>query len=556
MRVLGFSVGHDKGAVIIENGKILIGITQERLSRVKHDGAHVGGLIPVESIRYCLDNASLTFKDIDLWVYSTTEEIDDVLIKFKKELGYDISSKHEFLPHHLAHAYSTFFSSGFDDAVVVVADASGSILNERNRLPEWYPDISRDGLEEDECWTEGISIYNFTKNEYKETYKKWIKYPVPINDGQGVSVGTVYSEGSLQLIYEPQNHTWPAGKLMGLASYADKSIVNEAPYYIVWTEDKDIFIPNNRIYPKVTYDSDFFSRACVAGIYQREQERVSVMLAEKGKQYSESKNICVAGGSFLNCNSNEQILKSGLYEKCYFLPPSDDSGIPLGCAWYGYQQVSPIKKVKQLSPYLGKIYTEIEIVSAINEYPNMEFKRYEKFDELIEELSYLLKQNRVIGWFQNGSEIGPRALGNRSILASPINKWMTGYINSDIKRREWYRPFAPAVLFEHQSEIFDSDVFSPYMLVTTTVKEEWRNKIPAVTHVDNSARHQSVTVESNDRFYKLIKAFYNKTGVPVLLNTSFNGPHEPMVESPSDAIKSMFDCKLDFLVLGDILIKR
>jgi carbamoyltransferase len=133
---------------------------------------------------------------------------------------------------------------------------------------------------------------------------------------------------------------------------------------------------------------------------------------------------------------------------------------------------------------------------------------------------------------------------------------MTGYINSDIKKREWYRPFAPAVLFEHQSEVFESDVFSPYMLVTTTVKEEWRNKIPAVTHIDNSARHQSVTSESNPRFHKLINAFYNKTGVPVLLNTSFNGPHEPIVESPSEAIKSMYGCKLDFLVLGNILIKR
>jgi carbamoyltransferase len=343
---------------------------------------------------------------------------------------------------------------------------------------------------------------------------------------------------------------------MGLASYADKDIVAQAPDYAVWTDDGDILIPNNKIYPRVTHDSDFFSRACVAGIYQREQERISLMLAEKGKEFSDSKNICVAGGSFLNCNSNEQILNSGLYENCYFIPPSDDSGIPLGCAWYGYQLVSPIKKVQQLSPYLGKTYSDIEIANALNEYPNLVMSKYDDFDELVEEVSHLLKENRIIGWFQNGSEIGPRALGNRSILASPIQKWITGYINSDVKKREWYRPFAPAVLFEHQSEVFESDVFSPYMLVTTTVKEEWRDKIPAVTHIDNSARHQSVTEESNPRFYKLINAFYNKTGVPVLLNTSFNGPHEPIVESPSEAIKSMFSCKLDFLVLGNILIKR
>ena len=556
MRVLGFSVGHDKGAVIIENGKILIGITQERISRIKHDGAHVGGLIPVESIKYCLDNTALSFKDIDLWVYSTTEEVDDVLAKFFSDFKYDITEKSQFLPHHLAHAYSTFFSSGFEDSVVVVADASGSIHHNKNLLSEWYPNLDREGLGPKENWTEGISIYHFTKTKYEEVYKKWIKYPVPIDTNEGVSVGTVYSLGSLQLIYEPQNHTWPAGKLMGLASYADKKIVDEAPEFVRWTEDGDILIPNNTIYPRVNYDSDFFSRACVAGIYQREQEKVSVMLAELGKKLSNSKNICVAGGSFLNCNSNEQILNSGLYQKCYFLPPSDDSGIPLGCAWYGYQQISPIKKIKPLSPYLGKIYSDTEIFNAINSFPSLEFHKYDNFEVLINEVSDLLSQNRVIGWFQDGSEIGPRALGNRSILASPINKWMTGYINSDIKKREWYRPFAPAVLFEHQSEIFDSGIYSPYMLVTTLVKESWREKIPAVTHIDNSARHQSVTSESNPKFYKLINAFYKKTGVPVLLNTSFNGPHEPIIETPLDAINSMYNCKLDFLVMGNILIKR
>ena len=167
-----------------------------------------------------------------------------------------------------------------------------------------------------------------------------------------------------------------------------------------------------------------------------------------------------------------------------------------------------------------------------------------------------MSQNRVIGWFQDSSELGPRALGNRSILASPIESWMTGHINSDIKHREWYRPFAPAVLFEHQSEIFESDVYSPYMLVTTTVKEEWRNKIPAVVHIDNSSRHQSVTEESNYKFYQLIHSFYKKTGVPVLLNTSFNGPHEPIVETPQNALSTFLSQGLDILVLGNYIITK
>jgi carbamoyltransferase len=554
MRVLGFSVGHDKGAVIIENGKVIVGITQERISRIKHDGAHQGGLIPFESINYCLNSIGITYKDIDLFVYSTTELEDKTASDFFRKYN-DIShDRLFFIPHHLAHAYSTFFSSGFDDAAVIVADASGSILNYKNKLHLWY-EVDRTGLNPDEDWTEGISIYHFKKNEYNEVYKKWIKYPVPIDTNEGVSVGTVYSQGSLQLIYEPNEHTWPAGKLMGLASYADEEIVKEAPEYI---QDlgNDIYIPNNAIYPKVTWRSDFYSKSCVAGIYQREQERVSLMLAKKAKELTDSENICVAGGSFLNCNSNEKILNSGLFEGCYFIPPSDDSGIPLGCAWYGYQLMSPIEKNNFLSPYIGKNYSNNDIVSAINQYPNLYHERFDDFDELVDKVSHWLTQNRVIGWFQDQSEIGPRALGNRSILASPINKWMTGHINSDIKKREWYRPFAPAVLFEHQSEIFDSNVFSPYMLVTTNVKESWRDKIPAVTHIDGSARHQSVSEKSNYKFYKLIESFYNKTGVPVLLNTSFNGPHEPIVETPKNAIDTMLSCKLDYLVIGNYLIKR
>lgn len=432
MRVLGFSVGHDKGAVIIEDGKVVVGITQERISRIKHDGAHQGGIIPFESINYCLNSIGITYKEIDYFVYSTTELEDKTASDFFRKYS-DVSyEKLYFIPHHLAHAYSTFFSSGFDDAAVVVADASGSILNFKNKLHLWY-EVDREELSSDEDWTEGISIYHFTKKNYKEVYKKWIKYPVPLNTSESTSLGTVYSQGSLQLIYEPNSNTWPAGKLMGLASYADKNIVDEAPEFVRELED-DIFISNDIIYPKVSWKSDFFSRACVAGIYQRQQEKASLILAKMAKKFTDSENICVAGGSFLNCNSNELILNSGLYKNSYFIPPSDDSGIPLGCAWFAYQKLTEIEEVEQLSPYLGKTYERNEVIEALNEYTGLEYSEYQDFNSLLDEISYWLTQNRIIGWFQGGSEIGPRALGNRSILASPIQSWMTGHINSDIKK--------------------------------------------------------------------------------------------------------------------------
>lgn len=554
MRVLGFSVGHDKGAVIIEDGKVVVGITQERLSRVKHDGAHQGGIIPFDSINYCLNAIGITYKEIDSFVYSTTELEDKTSYDFFKKYSDVDYDKLFFIPHHLAHAYSTFFSSSFDEAAVIVADASGSILNYKNKLHLWY-DVDKLKLDTNEDWTEAISLFHFTKNDYKEVYKKWIKYPTPLNTSEGTSLGTSYSQGSLQLIFEPVNNTWPAGKLMGLASYANKEIVDEAPSFVEELED-DIFISNNIIYPNVSWKSDFYSKACVAGIYQKTQEKASLILAKMAQKLTDSENVCVAGGSFLNCNSNELILNSGLYKNCYFIPPSDDSGIPLGCAWFAYQRLTDIENTDQLSPYIGKSYDRKEIIQALNDTPGLVFTEYEDFDLLIDQTSHWLSQNRVIGWFQGGSEIGPRALGNRSILASPINSWMTNYINSDIKKREWYRPFAPAVLFEHQSKIFNSEIYSPYMLVTTTVKEEWRDKIPAVVHIDNSSRHQSVTENNNPKFYSLIRKFYEKTNVPVLLNTSFNGPKEPIVETPKEAIRTFLETNLDFLVINNFLISK
>jgi len=218
--------------------------------------------------------------------------------------------------------------------------------------------------------------------------------------------------------------------------------------------------------------------------------------------------------------------------------------------------MTDVKETTMINPYFGKTYERGEVLLALNNHPELDFTEYENFSDLTEDVSYWLTQNRVVGWFQGGSEIGPRALGNRSILASPIKKWMIGHLNMDIKGREWYRPFAPAVMFEHQSEIFESDVYSPYMLVTTEVKPEWREKIPSVVHIDNSARHQSVTKENNPKFYELISKFHSKTGVPVLLNTSFNGPSEPIVESPADAINTLLKRKLDYLVINNFLIKR
>jgi carbamoyltransferase len=342
---------------------------------------------------------------------------------------------------------------------------------------------------------------------------------------------------------------------MGLASYADSEFVKNFPEYIKYEND-DIHIPNGGILPHITWRNDFQTKANVAGVYQREQEKASLILADMIKKHTNSNNVCTAGGSFLNCNSNEIIINSGLFENTFFVPPADDSGIPLGCAWYAYQQVAEIQQTFPLWPYFGKKYSNRDVEEATSQFPNLRVEYWDNFDDIVETITDRLIENKVIGWFQGGSEIGPRALGNRSIIASPTSKWMKDRVNHDHKHREWYRPFAPAVIFDLQKEIFQTDYFSPFMLVTATVADEWKERIPAVVHIDGSARFQSVTPKSNEKFFKLINKFYEKTGIPVLLNTSYNGGHEPMIETPFDAIKSFLDCNLDFLIAENYIISK
>jgi carbamoyltransferase len=556
MKIIGFSVGHDRGAVLIVDGEVIVGITQERLSRVKHDGGYMGGQIPIESIQYCLNHSGLKFSDINLWAYSTTEEVDDVDEKMTSILGYGLGDKLLFVPHHLAHAYSSFFSSNFDEAAVIVADASGSIYNSRTKLSQFY-DLDTSDLTEGRQIAEGISIYHFKRDSYSEVFKKWIKIPHLWNteEEECTSLGARYSEGSLQLVYEQTTHSWSAGKLMGMASYANQKKLDEIPTLVQELEN-DIHLPNIRILPNVMWNSDFQSKSDVAGLYQREQEQASVILSRIAKNLTSSKNVCTAGGSFLNCNSNRLILDSGLFDECYFVPPSDDSGIPLGCAWFAYQKIAFVKQYTFLNPYLGKKYDRNEIISALNEVPNLNVQEFESFPTLCFEVSELLSENKVIGWFQDGSEIGPRALGNRSIIANPTSEWISNYINSEVKFREWYRPFAPAVIYEHQKKIFDTNFFSPYMLVTAKVLDDWKEKIPSVVHIDGTSRFQSVTENSNFKFYSLLTSFYMTTGIPVLLNTSFNGPDEPIVETPSNAINTFLKRNLDYLVLDNFLVSK
>lgn len=549
---MGLSAGHNRGAAITIDGEIAVAISNERITRIKTDHSDE---MPIESMQYCIDALGLTYDDIDIFIYNITEPVNKITRDFEKLTGQPLS-KLKFIPHHIAHAYSTFAASGFEEAAVVVVDAMGSVYNDVTPIKEWYQ-LDESELKEGQEWAEGYSIYQFKKNDINPhpKYKKWVRFPFHSNyEG---SVGYFYGMGAKQLVYNPKSNTWPAGKLMGLASYADPIVVSGFEPFSIQTEN-DLQVPSFAILDdQVDWQSDFQAKANVAGLYQREQESNSMHLVKMAKNLTGSNNICVAGGSFLNCNTNEMIIRSGLFENQYFMPPADDSGIPHGCAYAGAAYLmNEIRTGEWMSAYTGKTYTDDEIESAAMPFINeITFEKLSKSDKYYMAAS-MLNGNKVIGWMQNGSESGPRALGNRSMLASPKSPWMINYINSEIKRREWYRPFAPSVLYDKQSEIFDLDTYSPYMLVTTTVKEEWKSKIPSVVHHDGTSRYQSVTLKNNEEYYNLISEFYKKSGVPVVLNTSFNGPEEPVVETPQDAINSMLKHDLYALFINDYVIYR
>jgi carbamoyltransferase len=274
------------------------------------------------------------------------------------------------------------------------------------------------------------------------------------------------------------------------------------------------------------------------------------------KNLTGSKNVCTSGGSFLNCNSNELILKSELFENCYFVPPADDSGIPLGCAWWGYQQVMEITYTPTMWPYFGKTYSDVEILDATAKFDDIDVQYYSDFNEILEIIGEWLSQNRVVGWFQDGSEIGPRALGNRSILASPLKAQMKDKINKVIKKREGFRPFAPMVLQDVQDKYFETDGDVPYMNQVVRVRTEYQEKLGAVTHVDGTARIQTIFTTSNNRIYRLLRKYEKLSGYPILLNTSFNIKDKTMVLTPEDALQTFYDTEMDVLVLGNYIVYK
>lgn len=585
MHILGISAYyHDSAACLITDGDIVAAAQEERFTRKKHDLN-----FPLNAVKYCLDEGRVAINDVDYVVF-----YDKPFVKFerllmtylgvapkglqsfylqmpfwlqeklfmrnnlRKNLGY--GGEVLFTTHHQSHAASAFFPSPFEEAAIITLDGVG----------EWATS------------TYGVGSGN------KIEIKKQINFPH--------SLGLLYSAFTYFTGFKVNSGEY---KLMGLAPYGDPKYADTIKRELIDIKEDGSFRMNMDYFDycgglRMTNDRfaqlfDGPPRTPETKITQREMnlarsvqavtEEVILKMAQTVHRETGHKNLCIAGGVGLNCVANGRILREGPFDEIWIQPAAGDAGNALGCAMFAWHQIlgnerTPDHK-RQKGTYLGPAFTD----EAIQSYLDLEKIPYTKLDSddaLCNQVADLLATENVVGWFQGRMEFGPRALGARSILGDPRSREMQTVLNLKIKFRESFRPFAPSVLREHVSEYFDMDSASPYMLLVADVKKDRlsdlsdddraaqgfdklrviRSEIPAITHVDNSARIQTVESDLNPLYHQLISAFHEKTGCPVIINTSFNVRGEPIVCTPQEAYACFMRTRMDYLAMGRFLLDK
>lgn len=586
MNIIGISAFyHDSAACLVRDGKLAAAAQEERFTRRKHDFG-----FPANAVEFCLTSQGLRIEDIDYVVF-----YDKPVLKFerllntylatspkgltsyakalplwlkeklwipdtiKRELGY--SGEILFTEHHQSHAGSAFYPSPYQEAAILTIDGVG----------EWT--------------TNSIGIGSGNKF----SLIKDIKFPH--------SLGLLYSAFTYFTGFKVNSGEY---KVMGLAPYGEPKYVQTIYDHLIDLKEDGSFHLNLKYFnymSGLTMTNDLFAdlfagprRKPETPLGQREMDLArsvqdvveEVMLRQARFVYKESglQNLCLAGGVALNCVGNGRILRDGPFKNLWIQPAAGDAGGALGaalCVWYGYldnPRLTDNKTDFQRNSLLGPAFTDEEIEQMLTGHGAKFHKLGDH--ELCPKVADLIDQGRVIGWFQGRMEFGPRALGNRSILGDPRSESMQSKMNLKIKFRESFRPFAPAVMREHVSEYFEMDCDSPYMLLVAPVQQKHRREmtteeqklfgiaklnvprsdIPAVTHVDYSARVQTVSRDQHPLFYKLLEAFHERTGCPVLINTSFNVRGEPIVGTPNDAYTCFMRTEMDCLVLNRYVLLK
>ncbi len=567
--VLGINAyDHDVSAALLRDGAVVYAISKERLTRVKHDAGFYR-----DPVAYCLMAEGITLDDVALVVRNSyLLPVTDLERRFLSHAGSQLMSpvdrrqamrsalfmagppKVIDISHHLAHAYSAWACSPFEDGACMVVDGVGSHREDAlEEIPEGSdaPPLAR----------ESESYYAFEGKALRTIQKAWLQPTKSlVNDDffymQGM--GALYSRVSSYIFA----HWNRCGEVMGLAPFGRPDLPP-----MMELEGDTLRIepwPDDWCYPYEGFSDRSWQESPhrghwedVAWRVQEDTERVLIARANRLHEKTGSKNLAIAGGVALNCVANGKLVEETPFENVYIQPAAGDDGIAIGCALYGWLEVLGRERTWTMThPYLGRTYADAELEAAVHGAgARLTSSRRKTANEALAAAD-LLARGRVIGWFQGGSEFGPRALGNRSILADPRKDGMQDHVNARVKHRQGFRPFAPSVLAEHAHEYFVGAHDSPFMLLATDVRPEKRSVIPAVTHVDGTARVQTVHKETNPRYHALISAFAEKTGVPVVLNTSFNDRGEPIVESPSDAVSTYLGTELDALVLHDWVLEK
>jgi carbamoyltransferase len=559
--IIGISaLYHDSAACLLKDGMIVFAAKEERFSRVKHDSR-----LPVNAVNACLEHASISMEEVSYISYYEKPilKFDRILMnyfnvapkgflsfrkamnswlksklwtasKIKKELKF--KGELLFVKHHESHSASSVYTSGFSNAAF----------------------LSIDGVGENETATYGV--FKEGKMEVLETQN----YPH--------SIGLLYSAFTLYCGFKVNSGEY---KLMGLAPYGKPIYTDLIKTHFVEIEESgairldmkyfdfmhglqmintkfEAVLGQSRRQPESEM-SQFYKD--VAASIQEVTEEILLKTIQYVKEETGESNLCLSGGVALNCVANAKLRDANIFDKIWIQPASGDSGGALGAAylaWYDHlgHDYNPKKMSLDEICYLGKSYDKIQIEEVLKKW-ECHYK-VEK-ENLVNIITNHLMDKKVVGWFQGRMEFGPRALGNRSILAGAQFEGMKTHVNLKIKKREGFRPFAPIVLAEFSQDWFEGEV-DQYMCYVNKAKN--REKIPSCVHEDHTARAQSVSKKTNQKFHQLLTAYHKKSGIPVLINTSFNERGEPIVASPEDALECFFNTDMDILVLGDFILSK
>jgi len=570
--ILGINAyDHDVSACLLRNGEIAFAILKERLTRQKHASGFYQ-----EVVDYCLNAEGITLDDVDLVVRNcyvlpvddleqrlTYMEMPFYLPEHEREqakhhpLFNAQSNKLVNISHHLAHAYSGFAACPFDEGVVMVVDGVGGY---RADVMEPFP-ASSDTVP---LARESESYYRFSGTKLEAIKKVWLE------PSRGFLSDEFYNMAGLGALYSRVSTyvfgDWnKCGELMGLAPYGRPHAVK--PF--LQMENGDLKVapwPAEYNQPWLTETSSDRKWEASPSMkhwedlaWQIQEDTEQVLLARTRwlRESTGAKNLCIAGGVGLNCVANGRLARESGFENVWIQPAAGDDGIAIGCAYYGHLAIQGKPRPQAIKhAFYGKPYRDEEVKEAVNKRMVRLVSTATPSPDICKETAKILADGNIIGWFQGRSEFGPRALGNRSILADPRKAEMKDILNSRVKFRQPFRPFAPIVLKERADEIFLGPGESPYMLMAKHVAPEWKDKIPAIVHVDGTARVQTVAEDENPMLYRLLKEFDALTGVPVLVNTSFNIKGEPIVETPEDAMQCFLGTGIDHLILHDLVVSK